>query len=151
MVVVIISLRMIISSRIGIALQSIREDEETARAVGISVPKYKLIACVISAFFTSVAGICMFYSLGHIGPEIFAMTGSFNVVIMGVVGGTGTLFGAALGGCLLSMLLEFMRPIAEYRSIVYAILLVVVIMIQPKGMWGGLVSIYQRFTLNPDK
>ncbi len=141
---VLIFLYLLTKSRIGMALKSIREDEDTARAVGISVPKFKLLACMISAFCTSLAGICMFYSLGHIGPEIFGMTASFNVVIMGVVGGAGTVFGAALGGGVLSMLLEFMRPIAEYRSIVYAILLVVFIMAQPKGLWGGLTVIYEQ-------
>lgn len=142
--IALIVLRVLIKSRVGIALQCIKGDEDTARVVGISVPKYKLIACTISAFFTSVAGICMFYSMGHIGPDIFTMTGSFDVVIMGVVGGTGTIFGAVLGGVILSVLLEFMRPIAEYRSIVYAILLVVVVMFLPNGLWGGLTSFFRN-------
>ncbi len=136
----LIIMRIIVKSRIGMALQSIREDEETARAVGINIQRYKLMACVISAFFTSLAGICGFYYMGHVGPEIFGMMGSFNVVIMGVVGGTGTIFGAALGGGVLSVLLEFMRPIAEYRNIGYAMLLVVVVMVTSRGVWGVLIA-----------
>jgi branched-chain amino acid transport system permease protein len=140
MALTLISLRLIVKSRIGTALQCIREDEETARAVGINIQRYKLMACLISAFFTSLAGICGFYYMGHIGPEMFGMMGSFNVVIMGVVGGAGTIFGAALGGGVLSVVLEYMRPIAEFRNIGYAILLVVVIMLASRGIWGSLAS-----------
>ena len=142
--IVVISFKILTRSRVGIALRCIMGDEDTARAVGISVPKYKLVACLISAFFTSLAGICLFYSLGHIGPEIFGMNGSFNIAIMGILGGTGTIFGAALGGAFLSILMEFMRPIAEYRVIVYAVLLVFVVMLLPKGLWGGLTSLFHN-------
>lgn len=144
MAVTLISLRLIVKSRIGMALQCIREDEETARAVGINIQRYKLMACLISAFFTSLAGICGFYYMGHIGPEMFGMMGSFNVVIMGVVGGAGTIFGAALGAGVLSVLLEYMRPIAEFRNIGYALLLVVVIMLASRGIWGGLASYLKK-------
>jgi branched-chain amino acid transport system permease protein len=138
MAVTVITLRLVVKSRVGTALQCIREDEETARAVGISIEKYKLMACLISAFFTSLAGIVNFYTMGHIGPEMFGMMGSFNVVIMGVVGGAGTIFGAALGAGVLSLLLEFMRPIDEYRSIAYAALMVGVVMMASRGVWGSL-------------
>jgi len=144
MAVTLIALRVIVKSRIGMALQCIREDEETARAVGINIQRYKLMACLISAFFTSLAGICGFYYMGHIGPEMFGMMGSFNVVIMGVIGGTGTIFGAALGAGVLSVLLEFMRPIAEYRNIGYALLLVVVVMVASRGIWGSLASYLKK-------
>lgn len=144
MAVTVITLRLIVKSRVGMALQCIREDEETARAVGISIERYKLMACLISAFFTSLAGIVGFYTMGHIGPEMFGMMGSFNVVIMGVVGGAGTIFGAALGAGVLSVLLEYMRPIAEFRNIGYALLLVVVIMVASRGIWGGMVSFFKK-------
>jgi branched-chain amino acid transport system permease protein len=72
------------------------------------------------------------------------MMGSFNVVIMGVVGGAGTIFGAALGGGVLSVVLEYMRPIAEFRNIGYALLLVVVIMLASRGVWGSLASHFKK-------
>ncbi len=145
MAVTIITLRLLVRSRIGMALQCIREDENTARAVGINIPLYKLIACLVSAFFTTIAGICGFYFMGHVGPEIFGMTGSFDVVIMGIVGGTGTIFGAALGAGVFSVLLEVMRPVAEYRNLIYAAVLVFVIMIAPSGVWGGVASLWNRW------
>jgi len=144
MAITLITLRLIVKSRIGTALQCIREDEETARAVGINIQRYKLMACLISAFFTSLGGICGFYYMGHVGPENFGMMGSFSVVIMGVVGGAGTLFGAALGAGVLSVLLEYMRPIAEFRNIGYALLLVVVITVAPRGIWGSLASYFKK-------
>lgn len=144
MAVTIVTMRFIVKSRTGIALQTIREDEETARAVGINVQRYKLIACIVSAFFTSLAGICTFYYIGHVGPEVFGMNGSFNVVLMGIIGGTGTIYGAALGGWALSLLLEFMRPVAEYRNILYAIFLVAVVMLAPSGAWGAIASYLRK-------
>ena len=149
MAVTLISARLLVKSRIGMALECIKGDEETARAVGIKIPRYKFVACIVSAFFTSVAGVCSFYYMGHVGPEIFGMMGSFNVVIMGVVGGPGTIFGAALGGGVLSLILEFMRPVAEYRSLVYAVVLVVVVILAPKGVWGGIASLLRK--LRPAK
>lgn len=136
--------RILVTSRTGMALQAVREDEETARAVGINIAHYKLLITTISALFTSCAGICSFYTMGHVGPEIFAMMPSFDIVIMGVVGGQGTIFGAALGGAVMSILLEFMRPIAEYRNILYALLLVVAITVAPKGLWGTTLSLLNR-------
>jgi branched-chain amino acid transport system permease protein len=140
----LIAIKAIVNSRVGMALKSIREDEDTARAVGINVKKYKLIACLISAFFTSLAGICGLYDRGHVGPEIFSMHGSFNVVIMAIIGGVGTVYGAALGGGLLSILLEFMRPIAEFRTLIYSILLVFIVMMAPAGIWGGIAKYLRR-------
>ena len=144
MAVTIILSKRLVKSRIGKALQAIREDEETARAVGIDIKRYKFIVCLVSAFFTSLAGICFFYTMGHVGPEIFTMMPSFDIVIMGIVGGAGTIYGAALGGIVLSLLLEFMRPVAEYRNLVYALLLVIAIMVASKGLWGSVPSLLRR-------
>jgi len=140
----IVACKMLVKSRFGMALQAIREDEETARAVGINVRFYKSAICAISAFFTSLAGICFFYVMGHVGPEIFSMMGSTDVLIMGVVGGQGTIFGAAIGGGLLALVLEAMRPVAEYRNLLYAFLLIGVVMFAPKGIWGGITSLLKR-------
>lgn len=144
MSITIICMWILVNSRIGMALKSIREDEETARAVGINIHRYKLIACLVSAFFTSLGGVCSFYYMGHVGPEIFGMMGSFDIVIMGVIGGPGTIFGAALGGGILSLLLEFIRPVAEFRSIIYAGILVVVVLVAPRGVWGGVHSLFKK-------
>ncbi len=141
----VIASRVLVKSRFGMALQAIREDEETARAVGINIRFYKLLICLVSAFFTSLAGICFFYTMGHVGPEIFSMMGSTDVLIMGVVGGQGSVFGAAIGGALLALLLEVMRPVAEYRNLLYAFLLVLVVMFAPKGIWGGMTSLIRKW------
>ena len=140
----VIASRLLVMSRFGMALQAIREDEETARAVGINIRMYKFLICLVSAFFTSLAGICFFYTMGHVGPEIFSMMGSTDVLIMGVVGGQGSIFGTAIGGALLALLLEVMRPVAEYRNLLYAFLLVLVVVFAPKGMWGGLTSLIKK-------
>jgi len=140
----VIASRFLVKSRFGMALQAIREDEETARAVGINVKFYKFVICLVSAFFTSFAGICFFYTMGHVGPEIFSMMGSTDILIMGVIGGQGSVFGAAIGGALLALFLEVMRPVAECRNLLYAFLLVLVVMFAPKGIWGGMTSLVKK-------
>jgi branched-chain amino acid transport system permease protein len=137
----IILSRILVASRTGMAMQAIREDEETARAVGINLARYKLTATIASAFFTSCAGLCFLYTMGHVGPEIFTMMPSFDIVIMGVVGGQGTIYGAALGAALMALLLELLRPIGEYRNFIYALCLVLVITFASKGLWGSLMRL----------
>ena len=82
--------------------------------------------------------------MGHIGPEVFGMIGSFDIVIMGVVGGPGTILGPALGGFIIPILLEGMRAVGEYRNIIYAAVLVAVVMFMPKGA-GGVVSALPKY------
>jgi branched-chain amino acid transport system permease protein len=77
----LITIRILVRSRVGVALQCIREDEETALAVGINIQRYKLLACMISAFFTSLGGVCSFYHMGHVGPGMFSIE-VFDVIIV---------------------------------------------------------------------
>jgi len=138
--VTLIVLWLVLKSKIGLALKSIREDEETARAVGINVSALRIFACLLSAFFTGAGGICYLYILEWVGSTIFNMMNSFQVVISSIIGGPGYIFGAALGCGGLSIFFEAMRPISEWRNLVYAVMLIVVILIFQKGIWDHLVS-----------
>lgn len=142
--VALITLRVVVKSRIGLVLQAIREDEETARSVGVNVFLYKLLACTVSGTFTSLAGILYFYYMGHVDPSIFGLTASFMVVVMGIVGGMGNLFGPAFSGGILSIVLEYLRPIGIYRELLYGCLFVAVIMLMPQGIGGAVSSWYSR-------
>lgn len=136
----IAALRLLVNSRLGLAFKAIREDEDSARAVGLDVGRLKVLSCLISALTTGIAGICHLYILEVITPNIFSMMSSFQVIIFSIVGGMGTLFGAALGAGLLSVFFEAIRPMAEWRTLLYALLLIAVIMAAPKGIWGEIGS-----------
>ena len=121
----------------GLAFISIREDEVAAEAMGIPTTKYKIIAFVLSAFFAGIAGALFAHTDGLITPGEFDFSISINIVVMVVLGGMGSVSGTALGALLLSALPEVLRgSFAEYRFVVYALLLIVLMLVRPKGIFG---------------
>jgi branched-chain amino acid transport system permease protein len=144
----------------GLAFISIREDEIAAEAMGIPTTKYKIIAFVMSAFFAGVAGALFAHTDGLITPGQFDFSISINIVVMVVLGGMGSVSGTAIGAILLSVMPEVLRGgFAEYRLVVYALLLIILMLVRPKGIFGdeeltvtwiknqieGIVSIPGRF------
>jgi branched-chain amino acid transport system permease protein len=93
----------------GRALLSIREDEIAARAVGVNVTRYKVRAFVLSAFFAGVAGALTALHVGQINAGELGFQRSFEIVIMVVLGGLGSVSGAAMAAVLLTVLPELLR------------------------------------------
>jgi branched-chain amino acid transport system permease protein len=93
----------------GRALLSIREDEIAARAVGVNVTRYKVRAFVLSAFFAGVAGALTALHVGQINAGELGFQRSFEIVIMVVLGGLGSISGAAIAAVLLTILPELLR------------------------------------------
>jgi branched-chain amino acid transport system permease protein len=94
-------------SRIGLAFQSVREDQDAAESLGINLTFYKVLAFAISAFFAGIAG-GLFAQLDHfVGPSFFEATNSFTVIIFAVVGGIGSITGGVIGAFMLTILVEF--------------------------------------------
>ncbi|MHA2295196.1 MAG: branched-chain amino acid ABC transporter permease [Candidatus Hodarchaeales archaeon] len=93
-------------SRIGLAFQSIREDEDAAESLGINLRNYKILAFMISAFFAGIAGGLYSQWLDFTGPALFGSGFSFSVIIMVVIGGVGSISGGIIGAFLLTILVE---------------------------------------------
>ncbi|MFW9993132.1 MAG: branched-chain amino acid ABC transporter permease [Candidatus Odinarchaeota archaeon] len=93
-------------SRIGLAFQSIREDEDAAESLGINLRNYKILAFMISAFFAGIAGSMYGQWLDFTGPAFFGSSFSFSVIIMVVIGGVGSITGGVVGAILLTILVE---------------------------------------------
>ena len=99
--------RVLLKSRIGYYWQAIREDEEAARALGIDTFRYKMIAVVISAGMTSVAGVFFAFYYNNLFPEqVFHISRSIELILGPIIGGVGTLFGPIIGAFLLTGLSE---------------------------------------------
>ena len=106
-VAAVILCHIMIRSRIGYFWQAIREDEEAARAVGINTFRYKLIAVVISAAMTSLAGVFFAFYYNNLFPEeVFSINRSIELILAPIFGGLGTLFGPILGAFMLTGLAE---------------------------------------------
>ncbi|MEO6435443.1 MAG: branched-chain amino acid ABC transporter permease [Tepidisphaeraceae bacterium] len=134
-VMLVVAIRLKRSSY-GRALLSIREDEIAAQAVGVNVTKYKVRAFVLSSFFAGVAGALFALQVGQMNAGEFGFVKSFEIIIMVVLGGLGSVSGAALAAIILTALPEALRYVNEYRMIVYSLLLIVMMIVRPKGLFG---------------
>lgn len=131
------------SSKLGYAFKTIREDEDTANAIGISPTKYKLVASFLSAGFTAVAGTFYSQYLRFIDPDIMMQIYSVEFVLPAIIGGLGFVAGPLLGAIILIPLSEFLRAnmagiLPGSNLIVYALILIVVIRLKPTGLLGWL-------------
>lgn len=122
-------------SKIGRAFEAIKEDEVAARLMGVNVAGYKLLAFVIGAAIAGVAGGLNAHYTFTIGPGNYAFENAVEILTMAVFGGTSTLIGPTIGGMVLTLLPEALRDFNSYRSVVNGLILVLVILYLPKGIW----------------
>ena len=99
-------------SRIGLAFQSVREDEDAAESLGINVRNYKILAFTLSAFFAGIAGGLYAQWFNYVSPTYLESAFSFQVIIMCVIGGIGTITGGVVGAFLLIILVPFLSMLA---------------------------------------
>ncbi len=131
-------------SSFGRAFISIREDEIAAEAMGINVAKYKVRAFVISSFFAGVAGALFAHKIG-LNPRELGFQKSFDVIIMVVLGGMGSISGAVFAAGILTYLPEKLRAFEDYRMIIYAASLILIMLVRPQGLFG----IHEIWELSP--
>ena len=127
-------------SSYGRALAAIREDEIAAEAAGVPTTRYKVLAFAISAGLAGLAG-CMYAhdATGgqHIDPGAFRFDKSVDMLVMIIFGGLGSITGAIVGGVFVAVSLELLRSVQQYRLIVYALLLIVMMLVRPQGLLGA--------------
>jgi branched-chain amino acid transport system permease protein len=121
----------------GLAFLSVREDEIAAEAMGVPTTRIKVTAFVIAAFFAGVAGSLFAHEQGFFKPDNFNFITSINIVVMVVLGGMGSVSGAAIGALLLIIIPEQLHVIDQYRLVIYALLLIVLMLVRPKGIFGS--------------
>lgn len=126
----------LVQSRLGREWIAIRDDETLAAAVGIGTMRGKLTAFVASAALAGIAGVVTAHSLRGVTPDDFTIWISATVVAMMVLGGRGTFIGPILGAAFLSVLPEFLGRFAEYRLLIFGVLLVLAITLVPEGVVG---------------
>ncbi len=134
--VTIIAIRRLIDSRTGRALIAIREDELAAKSMGIDVTAYKMLAFAVGAFFAGLAGSFYAHYTSFIDPHTFSFTESIAILAMAVLGGLGSINGSILGAVILTVIPELLRDIAEYRLIVFGLIMMAVMLLRPQGLFG---------------
>ncbi len=125
------------ASTAGRSMLSVREDEIAAEAMGVNTTRTKVWAFVIAAFFAGIAGGLYAHKLGvALGPVDAGFQRSFDIIIMVVLGGLGSISGAALAAVVVTLLPEYLRAVADYRMIIFALALILMMILRPKGLLG---------------
>jgi len=138
---------LIVSSSYGRAFKAIREDEKAAQAMGINVFKHKVIAMVISSFFAGVGGALLASLLTTIDPLMFRFLLTFNILLIVVVGGMGSISGSVISAVVITFLMEWLRFLDQgimglpelpgLRMVVFAALLLIIVLFYPRGLLGN--------------
>lgn len=121
-------------SRIGRAFKAIKADEYAASLSGIHVVYYKMMAFLFSAFFAGVAGALYAHATFFISPTDFTWHKVVDALLYTVFGGSNVLWGSVLGASILTIVPESLRALAEYRDIIYGVMLVALMDFRPDGI-----------------
>ncbi len=143
----VISVKFLMRRREGYYFLSIREDEDAAMALGINTKKYKNISMIVSSFWAGVAGAFYFIYMGFIDSEtVFALHNiSIITILVGIIGGVGTIWGPAVGAIIMVLLQELFRSaifglapqwVSGMHAFVFGLLVIFVILYLPGGVVG---------------
>ena len=137
-------------SKMGYYLWAIREDEDAAEALGVDVRKYKLLACIVSGFFTALAGTFYAQLMLYFDPVgVGGVSLSIEMVLIGVIGGRGTIIGPIIGAFLLIPIREMSRlyvgtTFLGAHLVIAGSILVIVILFFPHGVELPIMKLFNR-------
>ncbi len=136
------------SSKFGLGLFAIREDEDAAVVLGVNATVYKSVIYSVSAFLPAVCGALMFYKNGMIDPFVaFEFMLSLEGIVMLMLGGQGTVFGAALGAAMYERLRSYLLTspkLSNFHLVIAGGLLLLVVLFAPGGLMGWLYRLLPR-------
>ena len=155
-VITVVVIHNIVKSNTGRALISIREDELAAEAMGVNTTRYKVTAFVIGSAFAGIAGVLFAHNNKFLHTNDFQFIRSFEIIIMIVIGGMGSMTGAILGAIIVTLLPELLRylqdiqdkslepmlgmdlpfNIGELRLVIFALILILTMILRPQGILG---------------
>ena len=147
----VVILASLINSSYGRAFKAIREDEVAAESMGINLAKHKSLAFVIGAFFAGIGGGLLGNLLGTIDPKMFNFIFTFNILLIIVLGGMGSLTGTIISAFIITIANEVLRFLDEridlgivafngkvgLRAVVFSALLMVVVLFYRHGLMGN--------------
>ncbi len=140
----------LLNSNFGIIFKAIRDDELAAKVMGINTFRYKVLSFSIGAFFAGVGGALLGSLLTTIDPKMFTFLLTFNILMIVVAGGLGSLTGSILGSIIITILLEWLRAVEEplsfgdyqipgipgMRMVIFSLALLAIILYRREGLMG---------------
>lgn len=134
-IITIFVVRRIEDSRVGRALEAMRDDEIACEAMGVGLVKNKLITFALGAFWAGIAGVLLAAQTTFINPDSFTLWESIMILMAVVIGGTGSIPGAIAGALILKLLPEYFRALSQYRMLIYGVAMIVIIIFKPDGLF----------------
>jgi len=146
MVITTLTIYLIIKSKFGFGIRSIKANEEAANSMGINTTYHKVIAWAISALFTSIAGALYAYWMSFIGPEeVFDVMIAVNTIVIMLIGGAGSILGPIIGAFVISLLSEVVwSTFLEYHLAVLGITIIIIVFFVPKGITGAIADFVKK-------
>lgn len=147
-VITVVVVHNIVKSDTGRALISIREDELAAEAMGVNTTRYKVTSFIIGSSFAGIAGVLFAHYNKFLHTNDFQFIKSFEIIIMIVIGGMGSMTGAILGAIIVTLLPELLRQLpdiqigatvikfADLRLVIFALILILTMILRPQGILG---------------
>ncbi|MFH1001827.1 MAG: branched-chain amino acid ABC transporter permease [bacterium] len=146
MVITSLTIYLVIKSKFGFGIRSIKANEEAANSMGINTTYHKVTAWAISALFTSIAGALYAYWMSFIGPEeVFDVMIAVNTIVIMLIGGAGSILGPIIGAFVISLLSEVVwSAFLEYHLAVLGITIIIIVFFVPKGITGTVADFVKK-------
>lgn len=143
MVLSVILIKNFVNSTHGRACISVRENEIAAESMGVNTTKYKVMAFTMGAFFAGLAGGIYANYMYIIQPMTFSFLKSFDILVMVVLGGMGSITGGIVGAIVMTLVSALLAGVPEWRLVITAVLLIIMMIFRPTGLLGT-----KEFSLN---
>lgn len=125
------------NSRVGLALQALREDEIACEAMGIDITRVKLSAFALGSCWAGFAGVIFAAKTTFINPSSFTFMESAMILSMVVLGGMGSIAGVIIAAVILILAPEYLRAFSEYRMLIFGAIMVIMMIFRPQGLISG--------------
>ncbi|ATD81568.1 MULTISPECIES: high-affinity branched-chain amino acid ABC transporter permease LivM [Desulfovibrio] len=125
------------NSRVGLALQALREDEIACEAMGIDITRVKLSAFALGSCWAGFAGVIFAAKTTYINPSSFTFMESAMILSMVVLGGMGSITGVVIAALILILAPEYLRAFSEYRMLIFGAIMVIMMIFRPQGLISG--------------
>jgi branched-chain amino acid transport system permease protein len=139
----------LVSSYVGRAFIAIRDADIAAEVNGVNLTRYKLLAFAVSSFYTGVHGALYAQVLGHIEPQIFNVLESLTLFVAVIIGGLASVEGSILGAAFVLLVPKVFADFREMVPVVFGVTILLVLIFEPRGLFGRWLKVRLYFQLWP--
>jgi branched-chain amino acid transport system permease protein len=143
-ILVITFLYVLLTSKYGLAVKAMKQSSISSDSIGIEIYKTKISFFFVSAFFAGIAGGFYAHFMSGLSPEIYNIGNMINIMVMGLIGGPNTVFGPIIGAGIVHFSLENLRIIQDFRFMIYAGVMILIMIFKPEGVYSLIDQFFNR-------